>query len=145
MVHIQVICFYKIMSFSDKQENSFSIPPNIISIIFHANLLQYIGLESTSFFRIRIQISLQHLRAHCKDYYMSNDKRTDKLPLTLTSSLSQVINPNQSMTATLPVSFYRITICPYRHNFFRLSSHQTWQVLKIILLLSDSWISTLNT
>ena len=124
---------------------SIKIPPNIISIIFHANLLQYIGLESTSFFRIRIQISLQHLRAHCKDYYMSNDKRTDNLPLTLTSSLSQVINPNQSMTATLPVSFYRITICPYRHNFFRLSSHQTWQVLKIILLLSDSWISTLNT
>ena len=131
-----MIFFVKIMSFSNKQENifiilsvvywpSFNFPPNIISIIFHANLLQYIGLESTSFFRIRIQISLQHLRAHCKDYYMSNDKRTDKLPLTLTSSLSQVINPNQSMTATLPVSFYRITICPYRHNFFRLSSHQT--------------------
>ena len=125
-----------------------SIPPNIISIIFHANLLQYIGLESTSFFRIRIQISLQHLRAHCKDYYMSNDKRTDKLPLTLTSSLSQVINPNQSMTATLPVSFYRITICPYRHNFFRLSSHQTWQVLKIICFYltheSQHWIHNIN-
>ena len=122
-----MIFFVKIMSFSNKQENIFiilsvvywpSFPPNIISIIFHANLLQYIGLESTSFFRIRIQISLQHLRAHCKDYYMSNDKRTDKLPLTLTSSLSQVTNPNQFMTATLPVSFYRITICPYRHNFF---------------------------
>ena len=93
MVHIPVIFFDKIMSFSNKQENIFItmvyIPPNIISTIFHAYLLQYIGLESTSFFRIRTQISLQHLRAHCKDYYMSNDKRTDKLPLTLTSSLSQ--------------------------------------------------------